>query len=71
MEPSKANTVGIVKNSPSLRTTCKTLQFFRACSGLLLFFPQNGKDNKPNHPLLPELHYLRIKPKKQSQQGKK
>ena len=30
MGPSKANTVGIVKNSPSLRTTRKTLQFFRA-----------------------------------------
>ena len=45
MEPSKANTVGIVKNSPSLRPR-KTLQFFRACSGEF-FFPQNGKDNKP------------------------
>ena len=40
MEPPKANTVGIVKNSPSLRTTRKTLQFFRACSGLF-FFPRN------------------------------
>ena len=69
MEPCKANTAGIVKNSPSLGTTRKTLQFFRACSGL--FFPQNGKDNKPNHPLLLELPYLRIKPKTQSQQGKK
>ena len=69
MEPSKANTVGIVKNSPSLCTTRKTLQFFRACSGLF-FFPQNAKDNKPNHPLLLELPYLRIKPKTQSQQGK-
>ena len=66
MEPSKANTVGIVKNS-SLGTSRKTLQFFRACSGL--FFPQNGKDNKPNHPLLLELPYLRTKT--QSQQGKK
>ena len=34
MEPSKANTVGIVKNSPSPRTTRKTLKFFRAGSGL-------------------------------------
>ena len=33
MEPCKANTVGIVKNSSSLRTPRKTLQFFRACSG--------------------------------------
>ena len=70
MEPSKANTVGIVKNSPFLRTTRKTLQFFRTCSGLF-FFPQNGKDNKPNYPLLLELPYLRIKPKTQSQQCKK
>ena len=69
MEPSKANTVGIVKNSPSLRTTRKTLKLFRACSGL--FFPQNAEDNKPNYPLLLELPYLRIKPKTQSQQGKK
>ena len=69
MEPSKANTVGIVKNSPSLCTTRKTLQFFRASSGLF-FFPQNAKDNKPNHPLLLELPYLGIKPKTQSQQGK-
>ena len=69
MEPSKANTVGIVKNSPSPRTTRKTLKFFRACSGL--FFPQNAEDNKPNYPLLLELPYLRIKPKTQSQQGKK
>ena len=51
-----------------MRTTRKTLQFFRACSGLL-FFPQNGKDNKQT--LLLELPYLRIKPKTQSQQGKK
>ena len=69
IEPSKANTVGIVRNSPSLRRTRKTLQFFRACSGL--FFPQNGKDDKPNHALLLELPYLRIKPRTQSQQGKK
>ena len=68
MEPSKANTVGIVKNSPSPRTTRKTLKFLRAGSGL--FFPENAKDNKPNHPLLLELPYLRIKPKTQSQQGK-
>ena len=68
MEPSKANTVGIVKNSPSPRTTRKTLKFFRA--GSVLFFPQNAKDNKPNHPLLLELPYLRVKPKTQSQQGK-
>ena len=33
MEPSKANTVRMVKNS-SLGTSRKTLQFFRACSGL-------------------------------------
>ena len=39
MEPSKANTVGTVKNSPSLCTTRKTLQFFRACSGFFFFFP--------------------------------
>ena len=68
MESSKANTVGIAKNSPSLRIR-KTLQFFRACSGLL-FFPKNGKDGI-NHPLLPELPYLRIKPKTQGQQRKK
>ena len=72
MEPSKANTVekntaNTVKNSPSLCTTRKTLQFFRAGSGL---FAQNAKDNKPNHPLLLDLPYLRIKPKTQSQQGK-
>ena len=67
MESSKANTVGIAKNSPSLRIR-KTLQFFRACSGLL-FFPKNGKDGI-NHPLLPELPYLRTKPKTQVQQGK-
>ena len=66
MESSKANTVGIAKNSPSLRIR-KTLQFFRACSGLL-FFPKNGKDGI-NHPLLPELPYLRTKPKTQVQQG--
>ena len=69
MEPSKANTVGILKNFPSLYTTRKTLQCFRACLGLF-FFPQNAKDNKPNHPLLLELPYLRVKPKIQSQQGK-
>ena len=33
MELSKANTVEILKNSPSLRTTRKTLQFFQGCSG--------------------------------------
>ena len=65
MEPSKPNTVGIVKNSPSQRTTRKTLQFFRACLGLL--FLQNGKDNK-HHSLLLKLPYLRTKT--QSQQGK-
>ena len=43
------------------------MQFFRAGSGL---FAQNAKDNKPNHPLLLDLPYLRIKPKTQSQQGK-
>ena len=69
MEYSKANTVGIVKNSPSPRTTRKTLKFFRACSGLL--FPQNEEDKKPNYPLLLELPYLSIKPKTQSQQGNK
>ena len=69
MEPFKANTVGIVKNYLSPGTTRKTLEFFRACLGLL--FLQNGKDNKPNHPLLLELPYQRIKPKTQSQQGKK
>ena len=68
MEPSKANTVGIVKNSLSPRATRKTLQFFRAYLGLY-FFLQNGKDNKPNHPLLLKLPYLRTKT--QSQQGKK
>ena len=70
MELSKANTVRIVKNSPSLRTTRKTLQFYRACSGFF-FFPRNGRDNKPSHPLLLELPYLRIKPMTQSQQAKK
>ena len=68
MEPSKVNTVGIAK-SPSLRTTRKTLQLFQACSGLF-FFPQNGKDNKPNHALLLELPYLRIKPKTQIKANK-
>ena len=48
MEPSKANTVGIVKKSPSLRTTRRTLQFFRACSGFRLFFPKYRTDNKPS-----------------------
>ena len=62
---SKVNTVGIVKTSP--RTTPKTLQFFREYPPLI--FPQNGKDNKSNHPLLLELPYLRTKT--QSQQGKK
>ena len=68
MGPTKANTVGIVKNSPSSRTPRKTLQFFREGSGVL-FLPQNGKDNKPNHPLILELRYLRTKI--QNQQGKK
>ena len=58
MDPSKANTAEIVKNPPFLRTTRKTLEFFR-----IIFFPQNGKDSKPNHPLLLELPYLRIKPR--------
>ena len=43
MEPSKGNTVGIAKNSPSMRTTHFSEPFQD-------FFPQNGKDNKPNHP---------------------
>ena len=68
MEPSKANTVGIVKNSPSLRTARKTLQFFRECSGLFLF---HKMERIIDHPLLLQLPYLRIKPKTQSQQGKK
>ena len=71
MEPSKANTVGIVKYSPSLCTTCKTLQFSLSSVFRIIFFPQNAKDNKPNHPLSLELPYLRIKPKTQSQQGMK
>ena len=68
MEPSKANTVGIVK----ILLPC--VQLVRPCNSSErvqnYFFPQNGKDNKPNHPLLLELPYLRIKPKTQSQQGK-
>ena len=64
MEHSKGNTVGIAKNSPSMRTTHFSEPFQD-------FFPQNGKDNKPNHPLLLQLPYLRIKPKAQSQQRKK
>ena len=68
MEPFKANTVGIVKNSLSARTTRKTLQFFRACLGLLFSTKWKGY-NKPNHPLLLKLLYL--KTKTQSQQGKK
>ena len=67
MGPSKSNTVGIVKNSPP------RVQHVRPCnsseSAQDYFFPQNGKDNKPNHPLLLELPYLRTKT--QSQQGKK
>ena len=51
-----------------MRTTRKTLQFFRACSGLLFFHKMK---RIINHPLLLELLYLRIKPKTQSQQGKK
>ena len=67
MESSKVNTVGMVKNSTSLRIR-KTLQFSRACSGLL-FSPQNGKDGI-NHPLLLEFPYLRTKPETQVQQDK-
>ena len=69
MEPSKANTVGIVK----ILLPC--VQLVRPCNSSErvqnYFFPQNGKDNKPNRPLLLELPYLRIKPKTQSQKGKK
>ena len=43
MEPSKANTVGIVKNSLSPRTTRKTLQFFRAYLGLLFSTKWKGQ----------------------------
>ena len=46
MEPSKANTVGTVKNSPSLCTTRKTLQFFRACSGFFFFSPNTPKTSR-------------------------
>ena len=49
MEPSKANTVGIVKNSPSLRTTRKTLQFFRACSGLFFVHKMERIINQAIH----------------------
>ena len=67
MGPSKANTVGKVKSSLS------RVQHVRPCnsseSAQDYFFPQNGKENKPNHPLLLELPYLRTKT--QSQQGKK
>ena len=73
MEPSKGNTVGLVKSSPSLRTTRKTLKFFKVCSGF--FFSKKGKGyiiNQTFHGYLsyPWL-YLRIKPTTQSQQGKK
>ena len=68
MEPPKANTVGIVK----IHLPC--VQLVRPCNSSEgvqdYFFPQNGKD-KPNHPLLLELPYLRIKPKTQNQQCKK
>ena len=67
MGPSKANTMGIVKN------ILPRVQHVRPCnssdSAQDYFFPQNGKDSKPNHPLLLELPYLRTKT--QSQQGKK
>ena len=67
MGASKANTMGIVKN------ILPRVQHVRPCnsseSAQDYFFPQNGKDNKPNHPLLFELPYLRTKT--QSQQGKK
>ena len=65
MGPSNANTMGIVKN------ILPSVQHVRPCNSSESaqddFFPQNGKDNKPNHPLLLELPYLRT----QSQQGKK
>ena len=70
MEPSKANTVGTV-NSPSLCTTRKTLQFFRACSGFFFFFHKMERIINQAIPLLLELPYLKIKPKTQTQQAKK
>ena len=69
MEPSKANTVVTVKNSPSLRKLVRPCNSSERVQDY--FFPQNGKDNKLSHPLLLELPYLRMKPKTQSQQGKK
>ena len=61
MEPCKANTVGIVQDLSRPFNSSERVQDY--------FFPQNGKDNKPNHPLLLELPYLRTKT--QSLQGKK
>ena len=70
MEPSKANTGGDSKkfsfpvyNSWDLAILPSVFR--------IIFFPQNGKDNKSSHPLLLELPYLKIKPKTQTQQAKK
>ena len=49
MELSKANTVEMVKNSPSLRTTRKTLQFFQGCSGFFIFHEMEGIINQVIH----------------------
>ena len=67
MESSKANTVGVVKNSPS----CTYIQLVRPCnsSSGLLYFPQNGKGGI-NHPLLLELPHLSIKPQSQAKANK-
>ena len=69
MEPSKANTGGDSKkfsfpvyNSWDLAILPSVFR--------IIFFPQNGKDNKSSHPLLLELPYLKIKPKTQTQQAK-
>ena len=70
MNSSKANTLGIVKNSPSLRIYNSYDLAILPSVFRITFFPQNGKDGI-NHPLLRELRYLRIKPKTQGQQGKK
>ena len=43
MGPTKANTVGIVKNSPSPHTPRKTLQFFREYSGVLFTTKWKGQ----------------------------
>ena len=50
-----------------MRTTRKTLKFFRACSGLPFF---RKMERIINHPLLLELPYLRIKPKTQTNKVK-